>query len=482
MIKNTEALIARLFWKITFKNKAVFILTLIIGVLLAYAVFSGWENFKTQKEIRTKYQEEARQDWLDNPDKHPHRMAHYGHFAFRPKTPLSVFDFGMESFLGSSIFLEAHVQNPTNFSEAEFSTGMLRFGEISIAMILQILLPLLIFFLGFRSIAAERENGTLKILMSQGLSRKQLLLGKSLGMILVMSTLYFPIIIITVFLWALLQEMNISQDETYRLLLIIAVYFIYLCIFCFIAVIISAWSKTSKTALTSSIGAWLLLTILLPRAGQSLGSYLHRPPSKAEFQTQIENDVVKTGDSHNPDDPHYQALKDSVLAAYNVESVTQLPFNYSGLVMKEGEKITAEIHNEHLRKLRDIYARQNSFSRYLAFLDPYMGIKNLSMALAGTDYNSFIDFQDQAEEYRYHLAQSLNDLQIKFVSNRAKSSADPDYALDKEHWAEMEDFEYRPLRIGSAFRSELISFLSLSFWVLLLAWIIGRLSKTLKIL
>ncbi|MGS2740999.1 ABC transporter permease [Sinomicrobium sp. M5D2P17] len=482
MIKNAEVHIAKLFWKITFKNKAVYVLTLIIGILLAYAVFSGWENFKARQEIREKYQEQARQDWLDNPDKHPHRMAHYGHFAFRPQTPLSVFDFGMESFLGSSIFLEAHVQNPTNFSEAEFSTGMLRFGEISIAMILQILLPLLIFFLGFRSIAAERENGTLKILMSQGLDRKQLLLGKSLGMILVMSTLYFPIIIITILLWGLLQKMNIGPDETYRLLLIVILYFIYLSVFCVIAVIISALSRTSKTALTSSIGVWLLLTVLLPRAGQSLGAYLYPSPTKAAFQAEIENDVVKTGDSHNPDDPHYQALKDSVLTAYNVDSVSELPFNYSGLVMKEGEKITAKIHSDHLKKLRQVYARQNSFSRYLTFLDPYMGIKNLSMTLSGTDYNAFIDFQDQAEQYRYRLAQSLNDLQIKHVSNTAKSSADPDYVLDKEHWAEIEDFKYRPLRIGTAFHSEFISFLSFPFWVLLLALILGRLSKTLKVL
>ena len=482
MIKNAEIHIAKLFWKITFKNRAVFILTFIIGILLAYAVFSGWENFKTQKKIRVMYQEQARQDWLDNPDKHPHRMAHYGHFAFRPKTPLSVFDVGMESFLGNSIFLEAHVQNPTNFSEAEFSTGMLRFGEISIAMILQTLLPLLIFFLGFRSLAVERENGTLKILMSQGLNRKQLLLGKILGMTLVMSTLYFPVIIITVFLWGFLQEMSISMDETYRLLVIVVIYFIYLCIFCVMTVIISALSKTSKTALTSSIGVWLLLTILLPRAGQSLGSYLYRAPSKAGFQAQIEHDVLRTGDSHNPDDPHYQALKDSILAAYNVDSVAQLPFNYSGLVMKEGEKITAGIHNNHLKKLRGVYAKQNSFSRYLAFLDPYMGIKNLSMALSGTDYNSFTDFQDQAEKYRYHLAQSLNDLQIKHISNTARSSADPASILDRKHWAQIEDFKYRPPGIGSAFRNELISFLSLLFWGLLLVLILGRLFKTLRIL
>ena len=140
-----------------------------------YAAFSGWENYTNQNETSEKYQHESREDWLKNPDKNPHRMAHYGNFAFRKSTSLSVFEFGMEPFFGNAIFLEAHKQNTANFSEAGFSNSMLRFGEISIAMVLQILLPLLIFFLGFNAVAAERENGTLKLLLSQGISWKQLL-------------------------------------------------------------------------------------------------------------------------------------------------------------------------------------------------------------------------------------------------------------------------------------------------------------------
>ena len=171
---HTEILIAQHLKNSVFKNKAVFIITLFIGVILLYAAFSGWENYRSQNETSEKYQHESREDWLKNPDKNPHRMAHYGNFAFRKSTPLSVFEFGMEPFFGNAIFLEAHKQNTANFSEAGFSNSMLRFGEISIAMVLQILLPLLIFFLGFNAVAAERENGTLKLLLSQGISWKQL--------------------------------------------------------------------------------------------------------------------------------------------------------------------------------------------------------------------------------------------------------------------------------------------------------------------
>jgi ABC-2 type transport system permease protein len=83
------------------------------------------------------YHTKVREGWEKSPDKHPHRMAHYGYVAFRENYPLSFFDFGMDSYLGNAVFLEAHRQNTVNFSEASFSSGLLRFGELSCALILQ---------------------------------------------------------------------------------------------------------------------------------------------------------------------------------------------------------------------------------------------------------------------------------------------------------------------------------------------------------
>jgi ABC-2 type transport system permease protein len=477
---QSEILIAKLFMKTAFSNKAVFILTLFIGLLLIFATFTGWTNFKNQNEMKAKYQEQSRKDWLSNPNKHPHRMAHYGNFAFRPKAPLSVFDFGMESFFGNSIYLEAHKQNSTNFSEAGFSTGLLRFGEISIAMILQILLPLLIFFLGFSSIASERENGTLKILLSQGLSWKQLILGKSYGLIGVIMTLFIPLMMVISIIWVTIQGDNINSEEILRLVLIILSYFVYLSIFCVIAVLVSAVSKTSKTALTSLIGLWLMLTIVLPRASQALGKAIYEAPSKAKFESAIDADVTKVGDSHNPNDPYFKSLKDSVLAVYKVDSVKKLPFNYSGFQMKEGEKISANIYQKHQNRLLAIYEKQNSFSKIVAFFNPFMAIKNLSMSLSNTDFSSYVDFQAQAEAYRYHMTEELNDLQMKYISNDAKSSAGTKNIIDKKHWEDLHDFQYKSARISKVFQNDFISILALLFWIGLLLFFISYLSKNLK--
>ncbi|MBP1222525.1 ABC transporter permease [Flavobacterium sp. 1355] len=477
---HIEILISRHFKKSVFKNPAVFIITLFIGVLLLYAAFSGWENYTNQNETSEKYQHESREDWLNNPDKNPHRMAHYGNFAFRKSTSLSVFEFGMEPFFGNAIFLEAHKQNTANFSEAGFSNSMLRFGEISIAMVLQILLPLLIFFLGFNSIAYERENGTLKLLLSQGINWKQLLFGKILGVASVIMLLFIPTIVILILIWLLLQNFSISADETLKMLFFIVFHFIYLIFFCVIAVLISASSKTSKKALISLIGIWLIFTIILPRTTQAIGAYLYEAPSKIQFNSDIEKDILKQGDNHNPNDPHYKAIKDSLLTVYKVDSVQKLPFNYSGFIMTEGEKISSQIYKKHLEELLKIYDKQNSFSKAVAFFNPYVAMKNLSMGLSNTDYDSYIDFQKQAEDYRYMMAQKMNGLQIKYISNKKPGEKDKPQTINKEHWADVEEFHYKPKGIREVLKSEIISIISIILWIILLFTAIRIAAKNLK--
>ncbi|MBZ4041400.1 ABC transporter permease [Flavobacterium hibisci] len=476
MSLHVEILIAKHLKNSAFKNKAVYIITLFIGLLLVYAVLSGWKNYRNQNETSEKYQHESREDWLKNPDKNPHRMAHYGNFAFRKSTSLSVFEFGMEPFFGNAIFLEAHKQNTANFSEAGFSNSMLRFGEISTAMILQILLPLLIFFLGFNSVAAERENGTLKLLLSQGINWKQLLLGKILGIASVIMMLFIPAILVLVFIWLLLQNFSISFDETLKMILFIGFHFLYLLFFCAIAVLISASCKTSKKALVSLIGIWLVIAIILPRTTQAIGAYIYEAPSKIKFNSDIEKDILKQGDSHNPNDPHYKAIKDSLLAFHKVDSVQKLPFNYSGFIMTEGEKISSNIYNKHLENLLQVYEKQNSFSKAVSFLNPYIAMKNLSMALSNTDYDSYIDFQKQAETYRYDMAQKMNALQIKYISNKKDKPA----VIDKDHWAEVQEFHYEPKGVLTVLKNEMVSVVSLFLWMSLLFILIRLASKNLK--
>jgi len=127
----------------------------LLNVLALFALVTAYSQLREQQASVNDYRQEVRERWEANPDKHPHRMAHYGYVAFREQHPLSFFDRGLDSYVGNAVFLEAHRQNTVNFSTASLSTSLLRFGELSGALVLQALLPLLIFFWGFTVVAGR---------------------------------------------------------------------------------------------------------------------------------------------------------------------------------------------------------------------------------------------------------------------------------------------------------------------------------------
>lgn len=479
MNRSIVILIARNFLKNTFQSKAIYGVLMAMILLIGYAAYSGWKTYSVQNEMRELYQQKARASWENNPDKHPHRMAHFGSFAFRIKHPLSFFDFGLESFTGNAVFLEAHKQNTINFSEASFSTGLLRFGEISMAMLLQIILPLVIVFLGFSAVSADRENGTLKIILTQGGGWSKILLGRSIGLAGI-ACMISGLVMLTTLVFLLFSGSLLKFEVMARYTMLVVIYFMFIAEVCVFTVVVSATSSSSKNALMTLLAVWLLLAVILPRTSQALGSYFFPAPSKIEFETAIEEDILKEGDSHNPDDPHYKHLKDSVLQEHQVDSVEKLPFNYSGFVMREGEKISAKIYNKHLKELIRIYDRQNSLNKASGFINPFAAVRNISMAISHTDFESFKIFQGESEHYRYQLAQKMNELQMELISNKKLGPNEKPYSIDSHHWKELPDFSPSPSSIGSSLKHEILSIIALVCWCAGSGWVIRRISQTLK--
>ncbi len=455
------------FWRNATAPKSFYLLFLIFILLTAYSAVSGIKNHSTQNNIRHEHQVKARQSWEANPDKHPHRMAHFGTFAFRIHPTLGIFDYGLESFTGSTVFLEAHRQNSVNFSEATFSTGMLRFGELSLALLLQLVLPLMLFFIGFSSVAGDKQNGTLKILLSQGATWKEIIFGKSIGLFAISLLFFIPILLVVIIALLLFENPVVNDFRWLRLFIIGTSYLVFLFIISSITVVVSASSNAPKNALLRLLGIWLLLVILLPKSAQAMGNYWFPTPSKLAFQSAIEKEVVQKGDSHNPNDPHYNHLRDSVFTVHNVSKITDLPFNYSGFVMREGEKITASLYRKHQAKLVDIYKNQNNVTRFSSFVNPFTAIKLISMTMSGTDFSSYIDFQDKTDNYRYQLAQTMNELQMEYISPKKESGSEgKTHVIGHEHWSAFQDFRHEPMAFANSIKETFPALLSILFWAI----------------
>jgi len=454
-------IIARQEWHSVFRSRTPLALFAVLLVVSLLAVFTGWQYVHNLNGQQHAAHQEVHDQWMNQPNRHPHRVAHYGYMVFREKSPLSFFDFGLDSYVGNSVFLEAHRQNTVNMSEAGFSNGMLRFGELSMAMVMQLLVPLFIIFIGFQTVAGLKENGMLKILLCQKASYLDVLLGKTAGLTAVSWALFLPILTLSLVLGTIVIPDGFNPDSALRILLIVLLYASYFLVITMLVVGVSAVSKSGRNALMLLVLMWMLFCIVLPKSAQTLGSTLYQAPDKIVFEQAILADVLKQGDSHNPDDPHFAGLKAATLKKYNVDSISQLPVNYGALVMQEGENITSRIFNQHFDQLIDTYQSQNAVSSFLSFADPYLSIRNLSMNLSGTDFDTFTAFQKQTEKYRFEKTKTLNEIhltQIKFKDdNQQKVSA--------KNWQQQPDFAFQPVPVADHLAAGAFSLAALLVWV-----------------
>lgn len=423
---------------VAFRDVRIQTSALLMLALMITAVLVGKEGQKQIMAEREAAQTEMYDQWLNQDEKNPHSAAHYGQFAFKPKSVLSFLDMGLDTYTGVSVFLEAHKQHEVLFSRAQDSNSMIRFGELTGSLIFQLLIPLLIIFLAFNTFSKEREEGTLKLIHGQGLSMKTLITGKLLGIYLAVMVLFIPI---TLLAYLLLDQQAASFDNQIiaKFLILITGYAIYFLIFTLIAMLVSAFSKSSDFSLLSLIGIWILACIILPKASASLADKIYPSPSQFEFRNAIAEKVQNGIDGHNPSDERLENLKQQVLDKYEAETIEELPVNWGAISLQAGEEYTDQVYDMEFSKIEQTFRQQNRLSEWVGFLDPYLAIRNLSMGLAGTDFHHHVTFAKAAEAYRRDFVKKMN----KDMELNQKADMDyDDYSVGREVWANIAPFQY----------------------------------------
>lgn len=433
-------LIARDELRLMRRNRVAVIAFALLVLLTLTAAITAWSHREAIAELRQRHQSAAELAFDTQPNRHPHRVVHYGHFIFRPLGPLAAFDPGVDAFTGNSMFLEGHRQNTANFGDVRQSSLLIRFGQLTPAFVLQAVAPLLLIFLGYGAIARERERGTLRPLLLQGASRGQIVTGKlgALGLVALLAGL--PAMLA----FALIAGQPGAQAAP---MAVIALgYAAYLALWAVLIVLVSALVRRSRDALLALLALWTVLVVLLPRVAPDIAGASVPLSNRLQTDIAVARDLRTMGDSHNPDDPHFAEFKQSVLDRYGVSRVEDLPINYKGVLGMEGERMTSALFDRYAAESYDAQERQNDLVRSVGVLTPAIALRSLSMAAAGTDFAGHRRFLEQSEAYRYDLVQRLNKLQADAVSYADDIASDPDADRRKRvaasYWQKMPDFVF----------------------------------------
>ncbi len=421
--------------------------TVLLTLLLVSVCAALVSNSEISRRVNERVAQQAEADAIfqAQPDRHPHRMVHYGHYVYRTASPLAVIDSGIDSMVGTSIFLEGHRQNSATFAAAR-ETGLLaRFGSFSPAFTLQVLAPLLLIICGFASVTREKESKTLYQLIGQGVSSSNLLFGKSLALGLVALIALLPLILL-----GFTSTGNDSFGFRQSLFGMAFGYLIYLSIWVLLIVSFSALLRTSAQSLSVLLGLWIITVVLMPRIASEYASVSVPSPTHVETDLRIAETMRAGGDSHDIEDNAFVGLRSLTLAEYNVESIEDLPFNYRGLVALRGEEADTEVLNQFAEERMAQELQQKTIADSFAMLSPVVAMRSFSMALAGTALPDHHHFLRAAEDYRYNMVQTFNRLQMSemtLAEDLARNDSDDSgrrTRVDASNWAGMPVFELRP--------------------------------------
>jgi ABC-2 type transport system permease protein len=441
-----------------YRSKVILLMAGIILLLLLVAAWGGYRNYHMAKQIRDEARHEKREQWLHQDPKHPHIAAHFGTFAYKPKTWFSMLDDGLDNYAGAYAYLEPHRQNDFVFKPAEGHGASIRFGQLSIALVLQLLVPLLIIFMGFAAITREREQGTLKLLLSSGASLPTIAAGKVLGQYLALILMLCPALVLTGAFFATMAP-NAGSDWVWRAMLLLTVYGSYFLLFTLLTVFISTLSKTGSNALLTLLTIWIVGCIIIPKAAANMGSDRYPLPAQYVFREAIHHDIAQGINGHDTKDERAQQLEATLLQQYQVKNISELPFNFEGYIMQAGEEYSSLVYDKHFHQLQQTLLQQDYFCRVAGVADPYLAVQSLSMALAATDLYTHIDFQQKTETYRRDFVQKLNE-DMMYHSKLG----DWDYKVSQALYASIPDFQYQllPLKqVLACYRMELFSLAAL---------------------
>lgn len=391
----------RLMWR----ERRLLWLALAVLLLAGTSVATSTARLSAQSQERRVVAAREATLWNGQGTIDPHNAAHVGRAIPAPVRPLAAFDPGVSDFVGASVFIEGHAQNPARHRPIDAGAALSRFGGFSAAWALQVIAPLLVILAGFSTLSGEVARERLRQELGTGASTLALVGGRLIA--LAMAAGWLVLAMVGVSLPAILVQ-DAGLAEMAGLAAVGAAYALYLFVFCSLTVAVSGLFASARMSLVVLLGFWVLATLLAPRIGAAMAETLEPTASAPAFRAAVTEEAQNGVSGHDPADQRLDGLKAELLARYNVDDVADLPIDFRGVALEFAERNSTETYNRHFERVYATYHRQENLQRACAILSPAIALQAWSRAFARTDFAAHLGYLRGVEDYRYRLIQTLN--------------------------------------------------------------------------
>lgn len=215
---------------------------------------------------------------------------------FDSKTPyvLSIFDHGIDNSLGRTSQISLALDANPDESRNLLSPILAVFGEVDLTFVVKIILSLFVILLTYDAISGEKERGTLKLTLSNEVSRSTYIIGKITGGFSVIAISFLlPLLLGLAFMMGFYPEVisDFNADAWIRLSVIILVYLLYLGLFFAVGLFVSSMCQKSSTSFIILLMIWVLFVTIIPRVSLTVAEKMKPYTSYATMQTMAGKEI-----------------------------------------------------------------------------------------------------------------------------------------------------------------------------------------------
>ena len=420
--------------------------------------------------------------------------------AHRKPNPLGIFNVGMENDGANTVTVELAkpifelsfpIWGAPTQKRGSDNPFLAMFLTVDVVFIFKIVLSALAILFAYNTISGEREDGTLKLVLSNSIPRDMIVFGKYLGGMLSL----FPIVLVSLIVALLIAVSSpvtaFDGNDIAHIVLIFGVSLLYVSTWYLLGLLLSVWTKTAATTLILSMFIWVLLTSVhsnvVAFAVEKFPPYQSKPEAaflqpafdvwdefKKERDAYVkqrgyenitksitwEPETMPTGTGSSSWSGGYFLLEN-----YSVNSVSKADTSVFQELLGYQERLRSEYADkaeEILNKPAEERERNAKFADALSRIS-FADVYHFAVGtIAGTDQQSYNEFIKGSRAYKREIIEYLKDK--KAFSSRAWFSTDKGAA----DLADLPVYRHQRLSFTESFARASVDILILLAWNIVL--------------
>jgi ABC-type transport system involved in multi-copper enzyme maturation permease subunit len=198
--------------------------------------------------------------------------------AVLPPNSLSIFAKGLDDAIGRS-FEISPIGITVRAGQKSGNIVFSFFPTPDFLYVVKVVLSLVALLFGFDQVSREREQGTLKLMLSNHVSRARVLAGKWIGNILSLAIPFLLVVLLGITLLNFDPDISFSSNQLARLAFILFLTVLYIALFLSLGMLISTLTRKTASSVVALLFSWTLLVFIFPNIGTLLARQMVDVPS-----------------------------------------------------------------------------------------------------------------------------------------------------------------------------------------------------------